>query len=133
MRFPIAEPDGSIPWWSRPFGVRPSAGYVEIDGDRLSARFGPWSVATTLGNVTSVDTTGPYSWWKVAGPARYSVADRSLTFATRTDVGVEISFSTPVSGLDPWGLAHHPSLTVTVADPDALVAALSPIADGVDP
>ncbi len=131
MRFLIADPDGGVPWWSRPFGVRPSAGYVEVDGDRLTARFGPWCVATGVDNVTGVRTTGPYSWWRVVGPARYSLADHSLTFATRTDVGVEISFAEPVAGLDPMGVVRHPSLTVTVADPDALVAALAPPANGV--
>jgi hypothetical protein len=124
MRFPIADPQEQVPWWSRPFGVRPGRSWVEIEGDRLTARFGPWTTSTPLANVTGVRTTGPYSWWKVVGPARGSLADGSLTFATRTDVGVEITFATPVRGLDPWGRARHPSLTVTVADPDAFVGAL---------
>jgi hypothetical protein len=121
MRFPFAGPGTDVPWWSRLFGVSSTSGYVYIDDDRMEARFGPWSVSTPIENITGARITGPYSWWKVVGPARYSLADRSLTFATRTDRGVEISFATPVRGLDPWGGARHPSLTVTVADPESLV------------
>ena len=124
MRFPIARADGGVPWWSRAFGVAPERSWVELDDGRLTARFGPWTTSTPVANVTGVRTTGPYSWWKVAGPAHWSLADHSITFATRTDVGVEITFATPVRGLDPWGAARHPSMTVTVADPAALVDAL---------
>ena len=54
----------------------------------------------------------------------YSIADKSLTFATTTRRGVSISFVEPVAGLVPSGVVRHPSLTVTVDDPEALVAAL---------
>jgi hypothetical protein len=108
------------------FGVRASSDGVVIEGDHLVATFGPWRVDTPLANVTGARVTGPYSWWKVVGPPRYSVADRSLTFATRTDVGLEITFATPVTGLDPLGKLRHPSLTVTVADVEGLRRALRP-------
>ena len=124
-RFPFAAPEEDVPWWSRVCGVSDGSSYVEVDHDRLTARFGPWVVSTPVENVTRAEVTGPYSWWKVAGPARFSVSDRSLTFATRTDRGVEISFATPVTGLEPWGAVHHPSLTVTVADPELLIEFLA--------
>ena len=60
--------------------------------------------------------TGPYAFWKAAGPARLAITDRGLTFATNGERGVLISFRTPVRGLDPLGVVHHPELTVTVAD-----------------
>jgi hypothetical protein len=125
VRFPFAEGAHPVPWWSRPFGVTPTTSWVQIDDERLDVRFGPWRVSTRVDNVAGAELAGPYSWWKVAGPARWSFADHSLTFATRTDRGVEITFDEPVTGLDPFQIAHHPSLTVTVADPEALVRALS--------
>jgi hypothetical protein len=86
----------------------------------LHARFGPWRVSTPLENVTGVALTGPYAFWKTAGPARLAITDRGLTFATNGDRGVLISFRTPVRGLDPLGVVRHPELTVTVADVDGL-------------
>jgi hypothetical protein len=38
---------------------------------------------------------------------------------------VLISFRTPVTGLDPLGVLHHPELTVTVADVDGLAELLA--------
>jgi hypothetical protein len=35
-----------------------------------------------------------------------------------------VSFADPVSGMEPTGRLRHPNLTVTVADPDGLAAAL---------
>jgi hypothetical protein len=94
-------------------------------GDRtLAARFGPWRVSTPLANISNVAVTGPYAFWKTAGPARLAITDRGLTFATNGDRGVLISFRTPVRGLDPLGVLHHPELTLTVADVDELAELL---------
>ena len=75
---------------------------------------------------TSTDSavTGPYAFWKTAGPARLAITDRGLTFATNGDRGVLISFRTPVRGIDPLGILRHPELTVTVTDVDCLAALL---------
>jgi hypothetical protein len=106
------------------FGVRPATAWVEVGGSTLAARFGLWRVSTPLSNVTDVEVTGPYAFWKTAGPARLAITDRGLTFATNGDRGVLISFRTPVRGLDPLGVLHHPELTVTVADVDGLAELL---------
>ena len=90
----------------------------------LDARFGPWRVRTPLANVVDVAITGPYAFWKTAGPARLAITDRGLTFATNGDRGVLISFRTPVRGLDPLGIVRHPELTVTVAEVDRLAKLL---------
>src|SRR4029434_6919028 len=73
-----------------------------------------------LANIADVAVTGPYAFWKTAGPARLAITDRGLRFATNGDRGVLISFGTPVRGLDPLGILRHPELTVTVADVDRL-------------
>lgn len=110
--------------WNRAFGVDPAGAHVELDGATLRARFGPWTLATDRRNVRDAVVTGPYRWWKVAGPAHLSLADRGLTFATTTVRGVCIRFHDAVPGLVPWAGLRHPALTVTVADPEGLVGAL---------
>jgi hypothetical protein len=110
---------------ARVFGITPSKAWVEVDEDTFEARFGPWRVSTPMQNVSDVTTTGPYAFFKTAGPARLAITDRGLTFATNGERGVLISFATPVRGLDPLGLLRHPELTVTVAEPDRLAAVLN--------
>jgi hypothetical protein len=106
------------------FGVTPASARLTITGDRLVVRFGPWCVDTPLANVAGAELTGPFSWLRVLGPARLSLRDRGLTFATNDRQGVCIRFRTPVPGVDPLGVVRHPGLTVTVADAPALVEVL---------
>jgi hypothetical protein len=105
---------------ARAFGIGPATAWVDLGAEMLDARFGPWRISTPLANVTDAAVTGPYAFWKTAGPARLAITDRGLTFATNGDRGVLISFRTPVRGLDPVGVIHHPELTVTVSDVDRL-------------
>jgi hypothetical protein len=107
-----------------PFGITPRRAWVRVGDTELEARFGPWRVRTPLTNVTGVEITGPYRFFKTAGPARLAITDRGLTFATNGDRGVLIHFRRPVTGLDPLGLMTHPELTVTVADVEGFAAAL---------
>jgi hypothetical protein len=100
----------------RAFGITPATAWVTVGDEALDGRFGPWRVSTPLANITDVAVTGPYAFWKTAGPARLAITDRGLTFATNGDRGVLISFRTPVRGLDPLGVLRHPELTVTVAE-----------------
>ncbi len=104
------------------FGVRPSTSGVDVVDGRLVVRFGWWRVETTVANIESFERTGPYRWWKVIGPAHLSLADGGLTFATTDRGGVCIRFKEPVPGIEPTGHLRHPGLTVTVAEPDRLVA-----------
>ncbi len=107
-----------------PFGITPGTTDVEVDGDRLLARFGLWRVSTSLANVEGTQVTGPYSPFKTVGPAHLSIADRGLTFATNSRRGLCIRFREPVRGIEPTGRLRHPGLTVTVADVEGLAAAL---------
>jgi hypothetical protein len=109
----------------RAFGVTPDNAYLELDEERLVAHFGPWLVETPRSNIKGAGVSGPYSIFKTIGPAHLSLADRGLTFATNDRAGVCIEFKEPVTGIDPVGAIKHPGLTVTVADPDALVAELT--------
>jgi len=103
--------------WSRLFLVHPEACVVHLDAQRLTIRFGRWSLTTPIANLATVDITGPYTWWKVAGPAHLSPSDRGVTFATTSRAGVCIAFHEPVASIEPFGALRHPNVTVTVADP----------------
>jgi hypothetical protein len=116
-------------WAAIPFGVHPDNTFVEIvrytEPAQLTVHFGPWCVETTLDNVTTATVTGPYALVKTIGPPHVSLVDTGLTFATNHDRGVCIQFRDTVAGLDPLHLVHHPSLTVTVDDPNALTETLT--------
>lgn len=107
-------------------GIRPDTTWVTVD-DTLVVRYGPWRLRCPRSNVVGAEQTGPYRWWRVFGP-RLSMVDRGLSFGTTAAAGVCIRFREPVPALAPGRWLRHPALTVTVDDPDGLVAALNPAA-----
>jgi hypothetical protein len=111
------------------FGVTPAKAAVTVDTENgwLLARYGPWVVRTSLDNVTGAQLTGPFSVPKTIGPAHLSFTDRGLTMASNRERGVCVSFAEPIRGIEPTGRIRHPGLTVTVADCDGLLAALTAI------
>ena len=109
---------------ARAFGITPESAWVEVGQGKLDARFGRWRLTTSLANVAGAEVTGPYAFWKTAGPARLAITDRGLTFATNGDRGVLISFREPVRGLERLGVIRHPELTVTVAELERLAEVL---------
>jgi len=116
--------DSRLALASLPFGVTAHTAAVEVDDLHLRIRFGPWRLITTRGNVEAATVSGPYAWWKVAGPPRLSLADGGITFATSARQGLCIRFRQPVPALLPGRLLRHPAATVTVAEPEALARAL---------
>ena len=123
MRFPFAF-DPLYRALALPFGITPGRSWVDLEGDRLTARFGWWVVSTPLGNVAGAEHTGPYGTFKTIGAAHLSLADHGVTFASNPRRGLCIRFHEPVVCIDPTGHLRHPGLTVTVADVDGLAAAL---------
>lgn len=97
-------------------GVTPWTTGLTVTDDDLDIRFGAWHLRTPLTNVAGTEVTGPFTWYKVIGPARLSIEDRGVTFATSTRSGVCISFHDPVAALDPLGKILHPGATCTVTD-----------------
>ena len=97
---------------------------MTVDDDELRAHYGPWQVTAPCDNITHTEVSGPYRFFTTAGPARLSLADRVLTFASNGRRGVCIIFREPVRGLEPTGFLRHPGLTVTVADREGLVRVL---------
>ncbi len=118
--FDFARP---LSWPLALIGVTPWTAHVDVTDDEFSVRFGPWSLVTPLSNVEGASVTGPYLPFKVLGP-HVSLADRGVTFGTTWRRGVCVRFRSPVPAALPKGLLHHPAVTVTVADADALVALL---------
>ena len=107
------------------FGVTPGRPGVEVAGGRFVARYGFWTLDTTLDNIAGFEVSGPYRIWTTIGPARLSLSDRGLTFASNRRRGLCITFKEPVPGLEPTGRLRHPGLTVTVSDVDGLARALA--------
>ncbi len=102
-------------------GVRPSTAWVDVDEDRVLARFGHWRVSIGAGNIADVCPSGPYLAVKAIG-ARLSRTDSGLTFGSTTRGGVCLLLREPVAGIEPFGAVRHPGLTLTVADPEAFAA-----------
>ena len=123
VRFPFAfSPTYRLP--ALAFGGGPSTAWAELDDHELRARFGLWSLCTPRSNIAGAQRSGGFSIVKAGGPARLSLSDRGVTFATNGDAAVCVRFHEPVKAIDPTGLIRHPGATLTVADPAAFLAAL---------
>lgn len=110
------------PMWL-PFGVRPWRDGATITDDGLfKASFGFIRLETPLTNVTGAHITRDYRWWTAIG-ARTSFVDDGLSFGTNTKAGVCVHFAGKVRS--PLSRKGHSALTVTVADLDGLLQALS--------
>lgn len=109
-------------WMLGVLGIRSGNSHVEVGDVELHAKFGRWEIVTPLSNITGYERSGNYKWFRVIG-IRGSWVDHGLTFGSSTRQGVCFKFAEPVDKLIP-GMKPHPGLTVTVADPDGLVAAL---------
>jgi len=106
------------------FGITPVTARVVVTDDELLVRFGPWRLRTRLDNVTGTQISSGYAFHRTAGPAHLSLTDRGVTFATNSRQGLCVSFLEPVHAIEPTGVLRHPAATVTVADPEALAAAI---------
>lgn len=103
-------------------GIRPSNSEVVLTDTAFTARFGRFRAHTPVDNLKDVQVTHDYRWIKAIGP-RGSAADRGATFGSSTRAGVCVCFHEPITALvGRW--QRHPALTVTVADPGGLAAAI---------
>lgn len=110
------------PFWL-PFGVRPGRDGVTITDDgRFVATYGYLRVDTPITNIDGAHVTSAYRWWTAAG-ARLSFVDDGLTFGTNSARGVCVHFRDKVRG--PLLRKTHSALTVTVANVEGLVGALT--------
>ena len=107
-----------------PFGITPRTAWVEVDGDDLRVRYGPWSLRTPLANIVSTELTGDFAFLKTAGPPHLSFSDRGISFTTNGDRALCVELATPVAGIDPTRRIKHPNATISVADPEGLAEAI---------
>lgn len=119
MTFPIRVQRGLSPILLL-FGVRPRNAFVQIDGDRLVARFGFFGARTPLANIERWDITGPYRWWRAVG-VRANLAKPELTFGGSAHGGVCLHLREPVR-VSRLGVRE---LYLTVDDLEGLGAALA--------
>lgn len=108
------------PLWL-PFKWPGDQGVTLTDDGRFIARYGPFRVEAPLSHVQDAHVAGPYRWWTAVGP-RLSFVDDGLTFGTNAAAGVCIHFDPKLPRV--IGFKNHSALTVTVADPEGLAAAL---------
>ncbi len=107
------------------FGISPASTTVEVSPQWLYVRYGPWRLLTPRANITGTQVSEDFAWVKTAGPPHLSFVDRGISFTTNGDRALCLSFHEPVPAIDPSGVLRHPGATISVADPDALAAALS--------
>ena len=93
-------------------GVRPATAWVAVTDRDLMIRYGPWRLRTDRDNVTAVELSGPYRWWRAIGP-HLSLADGGATFGSSAAGGICLRFGVPVPALVPGGRPRHPAATVT--------------------
>lgn len=93
---------------------------ITADG-RLVATYGRFTVDTPLDNIDHTQVSGPHRWYTAVGP-RLSFSDDGLTFGTNHQRGLCIEFIEKVPRV--IGFKDHSALWVSVADPEALAAAI---------
>lgn len=121
--FPFAF-DRRLRPWARLFLIHPETCTFIVDEERAVVVFGRWRVSVALSNIAHVAVTGPYRWWKVAGPPHISLQDRGATFATTAKAGLCLRLIEPVAAIEPFRFVRHPGITVTVEDPQRVGALL---------
>lgn len=106
------------------FGVTPRTAWVDVTATELYVRYGLWTLRSALGNISGVEISGSYAFFKTAGPPHLSFSDRGISFATNSRKGLCVSFREPVPGIDPTKSIKHPGATFTVSDVPGLARAL---------
>lgn len=102
-------------------GVRDEDGVDVTDDGRLVATYGRFTVETTLDNIAHTAITGPHRWYTAVG-VRLAFTDDGLTFGTNHERGLSIGFAERIRRV--IGFRNHSQLWVSVADPEALSAAI---------
>jgi hypothetical protein len=109
---------------SRCIGVWPMSSGVAVSAHTVTVRFGPWVLSTPVDNVRSARVTREVPLLAVGGPPRVDPRTRAITMATTPHRGVKLTLRDPVPGGLPTDRLRHPEVTVTVRDPEGLVALL---------
>ena len=104
----------------RLFGVRgPENAWVDLTEDELIARFGAFEARTPIANIERWRLEGPWRWITAIG-VRRGIRHGDITFGGSHEGGMRLDLRTPTRV---WRLQPR-TLYLTVADPEALAAAL---------
>ncbi len=103
--------------------MRPASAHVFVDAHVLHVSFGPWAIVTPATNVIAAEPVGALPVWRSLG-VRCSSVDRGLTFATARTGGVRLRFRDPVHRFGSCTAPGHPTLTVTLEQPELLLRQL---------
>ncbi len=101
--------------------LKPTDGVTITDDGRLVATFGRVKVDTPLTNIDHTELAGPHRWYTSVG-LRLSFSDDGLTFGTNSRRSVCIGFVERIPKV--IGFKDHSALSVSVADPEGLAAAI---------
>lgn len=102
------------------FGVTSERAWVELSEDQLTARFGWYTFAVPIDQITSCSIEGPWRWITAIG-VRRSIRHGDVSFAGGTCGGVRLDLRAPVK----WTIFRVPAFYVGVADLAGFAAALS--------
>jgi hypothetical protein len=118
-RFPIrVEPRYRL--LLRAFGVRDGNAWVDLDVDRLRARFGWSHMETPIENCVHWSIEGPWRAITALG-IRTSIRHRDVTYGGTPAGGVRVDFREPIR----FGVVRAPAFYYTVADLEGFAAALT--------
>jgi hypothetical protein len=102
-------------------GVGSDDGVTITDDGRLVATFGRVKIDTPLDNIDHSQISGPHRWYTAVG-LRLSFSDDGITFGTNHEHGLCIEFVEKVPKV--IGFKDHSAVWASVADPEALAAAI---------
>jgi hypothetical protein len=120
MRFPIRL-DPRFRWYLAIFGAREGTAWVDLDDERLTARFGWAHLSTPISNVTRWSIEGPWSSLTALGIRRSNFGGGDITFGGSAHGGVRIDLRNP----ERFFIFRPPAYYLTVDDLDGLAAALA--------
>lgn len=121
--FPFAF-ESRYAWLLKPLGVNPDNSSVVLTADDIEVKFGRFGMKTPLSNISGIERSGGYRFYKAIG-LRGSLVDSGVTFGTTTKAGVCLKFIEKIPKVLPMPKDGHRGMTVTVAEPDAFIAALA--------
>ena len=103
-------------------GVGADDGVTLTDDGTFRATYGRMSTETPIANIDHTLVTGPHRWYTAVG-VRLSFSDDGLTFGTNHRLGLCVEFVEKIEKV--IGFKDHSALWVSVADPEALAAAIA--------
>jgi hypothetical protein len=104
------------------FGALRRNSWVRLDQDRLTARFGFFSLAFALAKIQHVERQGPWRWWMSVG-VRGTLGRPEITFGGSAHGGVALTLSRPIPRW--WWIRNLREVYFTLEDPGGFIDELA--------